>query len=652
MDADDEPRFRETAGRPMTPAAGGVIAGGLVQPDQPVGSPRRRAAVWALAGAVAVLAIAVTSVGVAIAVKSGDPVAGPQPTESSAPPEQPFPADAPATVAGAGPCILVPVLSSFENSDMVANLAAGYNAVPRDVDGSCVTVSAAKDKSGVSATRAADGFADLPADQRPVMWIPDASSWLSAARTQGASSVPAEGTPIASSSVVLAMPAPLAETIGWDTDAPTWSDVFDAADDDAVWSDLDHPEWGAFKLGKTSPLVATSGEAALLASFDAAGEGLGSSAASDIADGDRLEAVRRHELATSHYMATPEHFLWHAREAEAHGSSADFLSGVIVDEKSVWDYNRGIVSRDGVTRTQGEPPRDPLVPIYPSDGFYAADNPAVVLDGDWIDEAERAGADDFLRFLGTAEAQQIVRDSGYRDLHGDLAPTVQDIGRLAEAPDGAVALPGAKEIAALHDSFAEVRKRASVLFLIDVSGSMAEAIPSGQSKLDAAKSAIIAALDHFSAGDEVGLAAFSSAGDANLTPGLVTPVADIAENRDALVAAVGTLAPQSFTPLYAAVDQFTTTQAAAYDPDRITAVVVLSDGANETAVPLIDEAGLLAKLGELHHHSPVLVFTLAYGADADIATLQRISAASGAHFYDATDPAKVTAVLGDLVTSF
>ena len=53
-----------------------------------------------------------------------------------------------------------------------------------------------------------------------------------------------------------------------------------------------------------------------------------------------------------------------------------------------------------------------------------------------------------------------------------------------------------------------------------------------------------------------------------------------------------------------------------------------------------------------HDHNPVLVFTLAYGADADVATLQSISSATGAHYYDATDPTKVSDVLGDLVTSF
>jgi Ca-activated chloride channel homolog len=68
--------------------------------------------------------------------------------------------------------------------------------------------------------------------------------------------------------------------------------------------------------------------------------------------------------------------------------------------------------------------------------------------------------------------------------------------------------------------------------------------------------------------------------------------------------------------------------------------------------PTVTAEQMVANLGELHHHNPVLIFTLAYGADADVAALQSISSATGAHFYDATDPSKLGDVLGDLVTSF
>ncbi|MBS1906237.1 MAG: substrate-binding domain-containing protein [Actinobacteria bacterium] len=627
----------------------GTIAGGLVMADPEPRTRNPKALLWVLCGVITVLAIALGSVGFAILQKPPGMTAAITPSPTPTPTWE---KDTPAAVAGASPCTPLTVLSSLENADMVEHLVAGYNAQPRDVAGHCVTAVATKDKSGVAATRAATGFADLPAASRPAVWLPDASSWLSAARADGSTAVPATGTGVARSSIVLAMPKPLADAIGWSSNAPTWAEVFAASADKDVWTRLGHPEWGAFKLGKTSPQVASSGEAALLASFGAVGDAVGQVTVNQMADPKILAGVKKNELATSHYMATPEHFLWHAREAEKKGSAAEFFSAVIVDEKAVWDYDRGIVSRDGITVTQGEPPKEAMVPVYPKDGFYVADNPAVVLNGDWVGAAAKAAAEDFVRFAGTVEGQQLVRAAGYRDAHGALDDGVRTAGHLATAPRGALAFPAQGVIAAIDKAFPQVRKRADALFLIDVSGSMADPIPNGQSKLDAAKSALIQALDHFTPGDRVGVAAFSSAGDGNISPGLVSPVADIATNRQSLISAVQALTPQAYTPLYTAVDTYAKQMASTYDPDRITTIVLLSDGADQTTVPTTDKQAMLADLGELHHSTPVLIFTLAYGADADADTLRAISSASGAHFYDATDPSQVGAVLGDLVTSF
>ena len=351
-------------------------------------------------------------------------------------------------------------------------------------------------------------------------------------------------------------------------------------------------------------------------------------------------------------MATPEHFLWHARQSEDAGSVSDFLSAVIVDEKSVWDYNRGITSRDGVTRVQSDPPEEQLVPIYPSDGYYEADNPAVVMNGTWVDDAESAAGQDFLRYAATKQGQQIVRESGYRDLNGELDPLVAEVGALSTDQTGALPFPSARVIRASHEAFPEVRKRAEVLFLVDVSGSMEEPIAGGKTKLAAAKDAITQALGHFTPGDNVGLAAFSSVDDGPITPGLVSPVADIGTERAAFLKALGALKPIEFTPLYAAVDTFVQERSNDWQADRINAIVLLSDGKNETLTPTVTAEQMIGNLKGHHDHNPVLVFTLAYGADADVATLQSISSATGAHYYDATDPTKVGDVLGDLVTSF
>lgn len=564
-----------------------------------------------------------------------------------------FADDEPAAAAGAAPCTTVTVLSSLENSEMVSRLVDGYNGQPRDVDGRCVSIVPTKDKSGIAAEHASANFQNLPEDQRPTVWIPDASSWIGIARnTGGGASVPAESASIGSSDIVLAMPKALATAIGWDAEAPTWDEVFAASEDENAWADLGHPEWGTFKLGKTSPLIASSGEAALLASYGSAAGSLADLTVDQIEDADITDEVRQHELSTSHYMATPEHFLWHARQSEDAGSVADFLSAVIVDEKSVWDYNRGITSRDGVTRVQSDPPEEQLVPIYPSDGYYEADNPAVVMNGTWVDEAESAAGQDFLRYTATRQGQQIVRESGYRDLNGALDPLVAQVGTLATDQTGALPFPSARIIRASHEAFPEVRKRAEVLFLVDVSGSMEEPIAGGKTKLAAAKDAITQALGHFTPGDNVGLAAFSADDDGAITPGLVSPVADIGTERAGFLKALGALKPVEFTPLYSAVDTFVHERSEDWHADRINAIVLLSDGKNETLYPTISADQMLGGLKGHHDHNPVLVFTLAYGADADVATLQSISSATGAHYYDATDPTKVGDVLGDLVTSF
>ncbi|MFF2272748.1 VWA domain-containing protein [Agromyces sp. NPDC058136] len=575
--------------------------------------------------------------------------------EASAAPAEPivFPSDEPADPAGTEPCIELSVLSSFENAEMATRLVEGYNAKPRNVDGRCVVASTTRDKSGISAADAAAGFPDLAVDDRPTVWLPDASSWLAVAQDSGgAANVPTTGASVGSSAIVLAMPQQLADAIGWSSARPSWDEIWNAAADENTWTDLGHADWGTFKLGKTSPLIASSGQAAMLAEFGAESGSVAELTVNEIHDASVVKAVREDELATSHYMATPEHFLWHARQSEEKGSVADFLSAVIVDEKSVWDYNRGITSRDGVNRIESTPPLEQLVPIYPRDGYYLADNPFTVLTGPWVDEAEAAAAADLLRFAGTKDGQQVVRTAGYHDLNGELDPVVSEVGRLPESPSGALAFPGREVIAAIESAFPEVRKRAEVLFLIDVSGSMDEKIATGETKLAAAKDAIQESLGHFTKGDNIGLAAFSAIDDGPITPGLVSPVADALTERSRFLKALGALQPVEFTPLYAAVDTFAKQRAEAWDPERINAIVLLSDGKNETLGESTTEAQMLETLGHLHHETPVLIFTLAYGSGADVASLQAISTATGAHFYDATDPTKVSDVLGDLVTSF
>jgi Ca-activated chloride channel family protein len=561
----------------------------------------------------------------------------------------PLAQDSPAAVAGASPCTALNILTSLENAEMVRALAAGYTAKPRSVDGKCVTPVITQEKSGVAAGKVAARFPGLPAGDRPSIWLPDSSAWLRIAEKQAdGSPVPQEGTSLARSAIVVAMPETMASALGWDTKPPSWSEVFRMAEDQNVWERLGHGDWGKFKFGKASPLVSTSGLMALAASYGAAGGSLGGLDDMDLNGPSLVEKVRAVELGTSHYMATPEHFLWHARKADDAGNVSEFLSAVIVDEKSVWDYNRGVVSEDGITKKSGPAPREPLTAIYPHDGVHVADNPAIILDGEWVASQQRLAAKDFLDFAVTEQGQNVVMASGYRSIQGKLDPGVAGTGRYAETLQP-LPLPKAEALMAVRDGFPDVRKRARALFLVDVSESMVQ--EPGVTKLQRAKEAVLKALDHFTGEDEIGLAAFSHVGDGPLQPGVVSPVAPLKTNKEDFLAKLNGLQAVDATPLFEAVSRFSGDQAKEYKDTFINTIVLLSDGKNDTTHPG-DLNGLSQQLSHQNHSTPVLVFTLAYGPDADVPTLLEIARASGAHYYDATDPNRLTEVLGELVTSF
>jgi Ca-activated chloride channel family protein len=577
---------------------------------------------------------------------TGGPSAG-----AAGPPSagQPLAQDTPAAAAGSSPCIPLNILTSPENAEMVRALSAEYTAKPRSVDGKCVTPAVTQEKSGVAAGKVAGQFPGVPAGDRPSVWLPDSSAWLRIAREgAGGSQVPQEGISLGQSAIVVAMPETMTSALGWDSNPPSWSEVFKMAGEQDVWERLGHGGWGKFKFGKASPLVSTSGLMALAASYGAAGGSPGGLDDMDLNAPSLVEKVRAVELGTSHYMATPEHFLWHARAADDAGQVSEFLSAVIVDEKSVWEYNRGVVSEDGKTKHSGPPPKEPLRAIYPRDGVHIADSPAVILDGEWVESPQRLAAQDFLGFAVTEQGQNVVKASGYRTIQGKLDAGVAETGRYAQTLQP-LALPKAEVLVAIQDSFPEVRKRARALFLLDVSESMVQ--EPGVTKLQRAKNAVLKALDHFTGEDEIGLAAFSHVGDGPLQPGIVSPVAPFKTNKEDLVAKLHELQAVEATPLFEAVSRFAGDQAKEYKDTFINAIVLLSDGKNDSRHPG-DLGGLAEQLSHQNHSTPVLVFTLAYGPDADVPTLLEIARASGAHYYDATDPNRLEEVLGELVTSF
>ena len=565
----------------------------------------------------------------------------------------PLEADAPPSSPGAGPCTRLNVLASTENEAAVRAVSAAYRGVQRNAGGRCVEVAVTARKSGNAADDAARGFASTPPDQQPALWIPDSSAWPAVARaagSQGAQIVPESGVGIATTAVTVAMPAEMAAALGWDAAPPKWADVYDAASEVRGWERAGHPEWGYFRLAKGSPAMTSPGLFALASAYGAAAGHVEGLTTADLGSDFAASQVRLGELATSSYVASPGHFLHAVRDAPDATAVSGHLSAVIADERSVWEYNRGITSPDGMSTANGAPPAVPLTPIYPSDGVYTSESPALVLNAGWVGDAPRAAADDFVRFARTAQGQAAVRAVGYRDIRGEADQAVAEAGRFGTASKVLGPLSG--ELAAgLQKGFASVRKPARVLFAVDVSGSMRDEVAPGLTKIEAAKDAVQGSLGLFGYEDQVGVAGFSHWEGGPLQPGIVQPLASVKSMRERIAAKVRGLEPLYYTPLYEAVGLAVDTVSEGYRPDALNAVILLSDGTNDTTRGgTLEETVARLERDQAAGHK-VKVFTLAYGDQADTEALRRIAAASGGQFFDAKDPGRIKDVLKDLASS-
>ncbi len=218
-------------------------------------------------------------------------------------------------------------------------------------------------------------------------------------------------------------------------------------------------------------------------------------------------------------------------------------------------------------------------------------------------------------------------------------------------------MPDPAVLVEMLDRWETQRKPARVLLVIDVSGSMGD--PAGTddraTKLDLAKEAAITALDQFAPQDAVGLRIFSSDIGPEDHPTYVdlVPIEPIGESAEALRTRIRSLVPTNGTPLYTVAGASYDQMVEEYDDAAINAVVLLSDGRNEDDNQ--DLEGLLSALqagSEGRQSQPVRVFPIAYGADADLSTLQRIAEATNAAAYDASDAATIDKVFTSVISNF
>ncbi len=564
-----------------------------------------------------------------------------------------------------GDCIIVDMAVSPEKVTVLTELANTFNDIDDNkVNDTCVFVRPARKSSGAAAKLLVAGWPDIANDgPQPVIWSPAASGWGAVVNERTKSNIAPPGTPFMLTPLVIAMPKPMAEALDYPNTPIGFQDLVDLSNDPEGWATYGHPEWGAFKLGKTSPEFSTSGLNFTIAEYYAATGKTSGLTIEDLGRPPVVEFVTNVEQSVVHYGDTTLTFLNNWYRADQRGNALTYVSAVAVEEKSVLDYNSG--NPDGILEP-GEtprPPRDPLVAIYPKEGTLFSDNPFIILDADWVSADQKAAALLFQDFVQLPENQQKVLEFGFRPNNPAVAvgePISAANGVDPEQPQSELEVPSPEVLVGVLDAWALQRKEAKVLLVLDVSGSMGEPVgEGGETKLDLAIKAAVNSLDKFKDTDEVGLWIFTTDLDQNGATYLeLVPTAAMSENREKLRSTIRAQRPLNGTPLYDVVTKAFLAARDDFDQAKINAVVFLTDGQNDDADISNDDAeydemiATLSSGSEGVNAQSVRVFTISYGEGADTATLKAIAEATSAAYYDASNPSTIDQVFTNVVSNF
>ncbi len=427
------------------------------------------------------------------------------------------------------------------------------------------------------------------------------------------------------SPVVIAMWQPMAEAIGWGKKPVGWADIISLANNPQGWAAYQFPQWGSFKFGQTHPEYSNSGLIALLAQVYAGANRLGGLTVEQVNQPSVAQYVANIQKSIVHYGRSTGFF---ADKMMDNGPA--YLSAAVLYENAVIDsYKRQNLAF-------------PIVAIYPKEGTIWSDHPVGVVEREWVTEAHRQAAEIYINYLLDKPQQQQALSFGFRPSDVSIplsAPFDSAHGVNPQEPKTTLEVPNANVLDAIFKLWHRYKKPAHVVMVIDTSGSMSE-----ENRIVNARKSAIAFLEMMGEQDTLSLMTFNN----KLT--WIVKNANIGAQREAIRGQLNALIAQGGTALYDATQTAYQELIAHPHPDKISAVVVLSDGA-DTNSRYVDFNQLIKNINFDSESRPVRIFTIGYGKNADMRILGDIANTSQAKSY-AGDNQNILSVFKEIATFF
>ncbi len=508
-------------------------------------------------------------------------------------------------------CVAVEV-SAAEPVEVAAAIASTHGVTMRDIG------------QGDGATKVPD------------VWIPDSSTWLqrlqvaAAQAKTGTRNTPTPGKPAATnaaasladkpflpetftsigrSPVVLAVPEPLATTLGWPQAQVTWPKLLQTLN-----------QGTPMRAGIVEPTRNAAGLSGLLA-MSAAAQATGAKARENT-----VAALRA--LVKGKSALTADLLAEYPKDKDP-ATLATKLGAAPLPEFAVVSYNAK------------EPPVR-LAAVYMQPSPLGLDYPYLSLPT--MDADKNLPATHLLAALhGDTYAGELAK-AGLRSADGKTgvgfaAPTGAPTAIDADKPADPTAI-----VKALT-TWTAVTAPSRMLAIIDVSGSMGQPVPTAnnatraQVTVEAAKGGLALFDDDWS----VGLWTFSTFLDGNRDYRQLAPIAPISSQRDKLVSSLNTIQPTvgGGTGLYDTTLAGYRAVKKGWAPGRVNSMVIFTDGQNEDPNSISLDELLLRLDQEADPDKPVQVIAIGIGEDASRTELEKITKVTGGGVFIAKDPAQI-----------
>lgn len=251
-----------------------------------------------------------------------------------------------------------------------------------------------------------------------------------------------------------------------------------------------------------------------------------------------------------------------------------------------------------------------------------------------------------------ASATERLAAAGFRTADG-----TGEIDTLGIAPEGpaaqAVPVDSATALTMLR-TWGVLSLRARYLAVIDVSGSMEEPAGNGLRRIDIFQKAAMNAVSKFSGEVDLGVWAFSTLRNGDLDYEELAPIAPLGDA--AHTQRIGGIIQSLPSRLGGATGLYDTVLAAVgrvreeYDPEKVNAVLLITDGRNEDENG-IDLDTLLGQLKKADDGTkPVPVIMIGFGPDTDLEAMQKIAEVTKGGAYSASKPEDLGIVLVDALS--